>query len=724
MPVFNQSRSTFIRLIFLAAFVLLAAQLFNLQIISGKYASQAMENAVYPKRIYPSRGIIYDRKDRPILNNSLMYDLVVTPSEVKGLDTAAFCKMLGIDTAEFHRRIVNAILKNGRYQPSVFEPLLTGERYARLDENIYKFFPAFDLVERPVRTYPFNAAASILGYIREVDTTFIRKSGNYYQLGDYAGQSGLEKYYEKILMGQRGVQYMIRDSKSRILGHWENGANDTQAVAGKNLYTSIDIELQQLAEKLLENKLGSIVAIDPQTGGVLAMASGPVYDPNMLTAENSRKNFAKLLLDPASPMLNRAIASKYPPGSTFKPLGALVALDEGLMTPGSGVGCGGGYYSCGRRVACHGGGHAGNLRSAMANSCNSYFCHVFRKALDNPAYGSVAKGYMKWKEYMGEFGLGRKIGIDLPGEKGGNIPDTSHFSRLYGSGRWNSCSMVTMGIGQDAMEQTPLQIANVMCIIANKGSYYIPHLVSRIGGANKDDDTLLAKYRVKYQPVHIPDSSYTAVIDGMEDVIKYGTASRVGVPGIAICGKTGTVENYTVVDGKRRKLKDHSVFACFAPKENPKIAIAVFIQNGGFGATYAAPMASLLLEKYLKDSLDKKRLAQADALSKQNLIPGYIREKRFELDSIRAYQLFRQSGDSGFIRQFIPVVVTPRPDTAKLKKDKDLKPGELKNNPFEIKKDPKKLPLDDEDGQPKPVEEPPTPDSMYRKQYAIIRKYE
>jgi penicillin-binding protein 2 len=720
MAVFNQSRSNVIRLIIIGTVVLLVAQLFRLQVLSGKYASEAFDNAVSAKRVYPSRGIIYDRKGRAILNNATMYDLVITPSQLKGIDTATLCNILGIDTATFHKRVVEAIIKNTKFRPSIFEPLLSPAMYARLDENIFKFFPAFDLVERPVRVYPFNAGAHILGYVREVDTTFIRKSGNYYQLGDYAGQSGLEKSYENILMGQRGVQYMIKDNKNRIVGRFENGKNDTAAIAGKSLRTSVDIELQQLAELLLQNKLGSVVALDPQTGGVLAMASGPVYDPNLLTADNSKKNFARLLLDPASPMLNRAISAKSPPGSTFKPLGALVALDEGIMQPSSGVGCGGGYYACGRRVGCHGGGHAGNLRSAMAQSCNSYFCHVFRKAVDNPAYASPVQGYLKWKEYMSNFGLGHRLGIDLPSEKGGYIPDTSRFNRLYGFQRWNSCSMVTMGIGQDAMELTPLQIANVMCIIANKGSYFIPHLVEKIEGATKTEDTLLNKYRQRIKPVNIPDSSFQAVADGMEDVLKYGTGRRVSIPGITMCGKTGTVENFLMINGQRKKLKDHSVFACYAPKENPRIAVAVFIQNGGFGADIAGPIASMLIEKYINDTLTDKRKKLAEEMSKRNLIPAYIKEKRFELDSSQAFRLFRQSGDSTFIKPYLPPPPPVKTDSSKLKKE----PGgmELKNNPFiKVKESKTNIPAEEDDNKPDPEPLAP-PDSLYRKQYLFIRK--
>ncbi|HEX8462057.1 MAG TPA: penicillin-binding transpeptidase domain-containing protein, partial [Segetibacter sp.] len=407
MPAFNQSRKRVIQLIFVVVFLVIIGQLFNLQIISSKYSKLAENNAVSKKIAYPSRGIIYDRKGKAILDNIAQFDLVVTPFQVKGIDTNALCHLLNIDTAEFNKRIVTSIIKNGRYRPSVFEPFITTQLQAQLDENMYKF-PGFLLSERPVRSFPFKGAAHILGYVAEVDTAIIRKSGYFYQMGDLVGRSGLEKFYEKVLMGQRGINYLIKDNKNRIQGSYENRMFDTAAQAGRNLYTSIDIELQQLAEKLMANKIGAVVAINPRTGGILAMTSGPTYDPNELAGANFRKNWGRLALDTARPLYNRAIKGQYPPGSTFKPLGALIALDEGLITPSYGYGCGGAYYSCGRAVKCtHAGhGHAATLRLALANSCNSYFCHIFRMAIDNPAYRNTTKGYLKWKSYMNSFGMG------------------------------------------------------------------------------------------------------------------------------------------------------------------------------------------------------------------------------------------------------------------------------------------------------------------------------
>ena len=653
MALFNQSRSFIIRLIFGVVFFIILLQLFNLQIISGKYRQLAMNNAVFQKVRYPDRGIIYDRKGKAILNNTIMYDLVVTPNEVKKIDTFGLCQLLEIDTIEFKKRLLEARLKNGQYRPSIFEDLLPPGLHARLDENIWKY-PGFALVERPVRVYPFKSAAHIMGYIGEADSSIIKRSKGFYRLGDYVGRSGLESYYENVLMGQRGVQYMIKDNKNRLVGSYENGAFDTAAIAGRNLRTHIDIELQQLAEKLLTNKVGAIVAIEPKTGGIIAMASGPNFDPNDLTGPEKQKNFSRMALNVAAPLFNRAIKGQYPPGSTYKPLGALIALDEGLINASSGIGCNGTYYGCNRPVNCteKWSGHANNLRLAMAWSCNSFFSDVFRKTVDNPEYRSQRKGLTKWKEYLTAFGLGHRIGVDLPSEDGGNIPDTAQYDKEY-RGSWNSCTMVTLGIGQDKMTVTPLQMANSICIVANKGYYFIPHFVKNVDG-NNADDTMLNKFRQKHEVLtHISDNDFETVISGMQDVVDIGTAKGAQIPGISICAKTGTAENKMVLDGKVIQLKDNSMFICFAPRENPKIAIAVVIQNGGFGSASASPIASLLLEKYLNDTMRTESVKKIEEIARIDLMPGYLPRLQYKTDSIRAYQWFDLTKDSSYIRDYL-----------------------------------------------------------------------
>lgn len=653
MALFNQSRSFIIRLIFGVVFVIIVLQLFNLQVISGKYRQLAMNNAVFPKVKYPDRGIIYDRKNRAILNNTIMYDLVVTPNEAKKIDTQSLCELLEIDTAEYRRRMLDARFKNGPFRPSIFEDLLPPALHARLDENIYKF-PGFALVERPVRVYPYNAAAHIMGYIGEADSGIIKRSKNFYRLGDYVGRNGLEAYYENVLMGQRGVQYMIKDNKNRLVGSYEKGAFDTAAIAGRNLQTYIDIDIQQLAERLLKNKVGAVVAIEPKTGGILAMASGPNYNPNDLTGPEKQKNYGKMALDVAAPLFNRAIKGQYPAGSTYKPIGALVALDEGVITPSFGIGCAGAYHGCTRPVRCTEkfAGHAANLRTAIAWSCNSFFCDVLRRTIDNPDYRNPRGGLTKWKEYMGKFGLGRRLGVDLPSEDGGNMPDTTQYDKEY-RGSWNSCTMVTLGIGQDKMTVTPLQMANSMCIIANKGYYYVPHFVRSIEGETKEDTTL-KRYRQKHEALtHIPDDVFEVVISGMQDVVNIGTAKAAQIPGINICAKTGTAENKMVLDGRVIQLKDNSMFVAFAPRENPRIAIAVVIQNGGFGAASALPIASLIMEKYLTDSLRAVSVKKAEEIENTNLMPSYLPRMQYKADSTRAMEWFKITGDSSYIKKFL-----------------------------------------------------------------------
>jgi penicillin-binding protein 2 len=654
MSVFNQSRSNIIRLIFLGLFLIIIVQLFNLQVIQGKYKQLAMDNAVFAKVKYPDRGIIYDRKNRPILNNTIMYDLVVVPKEARKTDTFGLCEILGIDTAEFNKRIREASYKNGPYRPSIFEDLLEPQLQARLDENIWKF-PGFALVERPVRVYPYNAAAHIMGYIGEADSTIIKRSGGFYHMGDYVGRNGLEAYYERVLMGQRGVEFLLKDNKNRLVGNYEKGRYDTSAVRGRNLNTYIDIELQQLAEKLIAGKLGAVVALDPKTGGILAMASGPNYDPNSLTGPAKQKNYSRMVLDVSAPLLNRAIKGMYPPGSTYKPLGALIALDENVITPASGIGCTGAYYGCNRVVHCleHWQGHAANLRLAIAHSCNSFFSDVFRKTVDNPELHSSRAGLVKWTEYMRAFGLGHRIGVDLPSEDGGNVPDTTQYDKEYHRS-WNSCTMVTIGIGQDKLTATPLQMANAMAIVANKGYYYIPHFVK--GFENETEkDTVLKKYRQKHEVLtHIPNDVYDIVQEGMQDVVDHGTARVAAIPGINICAKTGTAENKMVLDGKVIQLKDNSMFVCFAPREDPKICIAVVIQNGGFGSTWAAPIASLMVEKYLTDSLRAERIPEVKRIAEANILPDYLPRLQFKTDSIRAYKWFELTRDSNYIKKYLP----------------------------------------------------------------------
>ena len=642
MPAFNQSRQSFIRILFLVSFIVLILRLLFLQLGSRKYDLLALDNAVSKKIIYPDRGIIFDRHGKSILENTLTYDLMINPTQLKGMDTLGMCKILNINLDGFKERVIGAIIKNGRYRPSVFEASLSVETFVQLQENIFRFEPGFFLQERPIRSYPFKAAAHILGYVGEVDSTILKKTNYYYQLGDYMGLSGLERNYEPILMGQRGVRYQIKDNKNRIVGSYEKGLYDSVAIAGRNLNTYLDIDVQVLAERLLKNKLGAIVAIEPQTGGIIAMASGPTYDPNLLTGSQRKNNFSWMLRDTARPLFNRAIKGQYPPGSTIKPMGALIALDEGVITPEYGLGCSGAYYGCRRPIKCthETANHASNLRLALANSCNSYFSHIYRLAVDNPRLNGTVNGYLKWKQYMNAFGMGVRLGVDLPSEDRGFIADTSFYNRLYNRS-WSSCTNVFLGIGQGEMQATPLQMANMMCIIANKGYYYTPHFVQSIE-AETERDTVLNPFKKRHQVTSIPDEIYDIVQLAMQDVTESGTGRVAKIDGISVASKTGTAENYGIIYGKREKLKDHSWFVCFAPRENPKIAVAVIVENAGFGAAWAGPMAGLIMEKFLKDTLSESRWKEVERIESQEIILPIVKYKRNRLDSLKRERLRKQ----------------------------------------------------------------------------------
>jgi len=432
-------------------------------------------------------------------------------------------------------------------------------------------------------------------------------------------------------MGTRGIQYLVKDNLNRPQGAYEKGEFDTAAVAGKNLRLSLDIDLQVLGERLMRNKIGSVVAIDPQTGGILAMVSSPTFDPNLLTGSYRTRNFSKLFTDTTKPLFNRAIQGTYPPGSSMKPLMALVALDEGVITPNYGYACHGAYTTCGRTIGCEHAeaGHAANLRLAISHSCNSYFVNLYRLAVDARKWGSVKKGHQKWFEYMSAFGLGHRLGVDVPGEYAGYAIDTVGMNKRY-NGLWNSCSELYVGMGQGAVAVTPLQMANAMCIIANKGYYYLPHFVQHI---DNDQSSLLAKYKERHTVAHVSDTVYSSVIYGMEDVVEHGTGRIAQIENVVVCGKTGTAQNNAIVNGELKKMKNHAFFVAFAPRDNPKIAIAVIVENSGFGGTYAAPIASLMMEKYLKDTISVKRKPLMKTMLDYNTIDPIVRVKS-KLDSL------------------------------------------------------------------------------------------
>lgn len=629
MSVFNQSRKNVVRVIFVALFIIIIARLFMLQVVTSKYRILADDQGIFRKVVYPDRGIVLDRKNKTILRNTIIYDLMVTPSKLKGTDTSLLCNILGIDTAEFRERILTAIIKNRSYRPSVFEALLSDEKMAKINESMYKFAPAYYLQERPVRDYPVDAAGNILGYLSEVDPGFLEKHPeDGYVSGDYAGKTGIERSYEKVLMGKRGIEYFKRDNKNRLTGRYEDGEFDTTAIPGSSLYTSLDISLQEFGEKLMENKVGAVVAIDPQTGGILAMISAPTYKPSMLTGAERKKHYAELLLDPRLPFLNRTVNAGYAPGSTFKTLQGLIGLQEKVITSETNFVCNGAFYGCGKPMRCLDPG-VWALKGAITHSCNTYFANVMQRVINNPLFPNVDSSLNVWARYMNGFGLGKKLGVDVPFERAGKIPNAATYNAMYGKGHWNFCTFRSVSIGQGEVEATPLQVANEMAYLANKGWYKTPHLVDSIEGG--DEFGLLDRFKEKHRALDIPDSLFEKVHDGMQGVMESGTGRAAKVDGIIICGKTGTVEN----SYKGVKQKDHAFFAAFAPRNNPRIAIAVICENAGFGSTSAAPIASLMIEKYLNDSITGKvRQAKAEAISKLNLIPPRLVKAIRQQDSI------------------------------------------------------------------------------------------
>jgi len=629
MPVAANSRQYVISLIFIGVGAVIMLRLFFLQNFEDKYKIQANE-AIYRKVVYPPRGVIVDRKGTVILENSVIYDLMVTPRNIaKPFDTTLFCNTLGIDKATFQATMKRVYERNIEVRQSPFMEQLSKEQYAHFLENSY-MFGGFEPVERNIREYDKPIAGIVLGYIGEVSPEMLKKPRYAtYRQGDYAGLSGLELQYEEALRGQRGVHYLERDKFNRPRDPYKGGALDSQEISGRSLDLYLDADLQAYAEKLMTNKIGSVVAIDPQTGGILAMVSSPSYDPNLLRGHDRAKNYAMLYRDATRPMFNRATQAMYPPGSTIKPFTGLVALNVGAITPSYGYGCRGSYNACRRSIKCEhkDAGHAANFRLALAHSCNSYFCHIFRLTIDYKKFNSIQEGLQTWHNYYNNFGYGRPTGIDIPYERGGNVPDSAYYDKLY-RGVWNSCTVVFVGMGQGELLLTPLQMANGMCIIANKGYYYTPHFVRAIG--KNFNDSLLKRYHEKHVVLNIPDSTFSVVQQAMQDVVESGTAAGAKLDGVTICAKTGTAENKALVNGEVIKMQNHSMFVAFAPRENPKIAIAVALENAGFGATWAAPIASLLIEKYLKDSVSVKRKVMEDKMLNAHLINKYV----YTIDSV------------------------------------------------------------------------------------------
>jgi penicillin-binding protein 2 len=568
---------------------------FQLQVWDDSYQKQ--QSFRQPIIQYPARGLVYDRTGELMVYNSPIYDLQATYNTVKKskMDTAAFCALLGIDRKTFINNMEKDFSGDYRFskrKPFEFMSKIAADTFVQFQEHLYEF-RGFEAVSRSIRGYAKNTAAHIVGYISEVSPQQIERSQNYYQRGEYIGASGIEGFYEPILRGKRGVKNVLRDKWGKIQGAYRNGEFDEVAQSGPDLISSVHLATQMYAESLMVNKRGAIVAIEPSTGEILAMVSAPNYDPNILVIDQKRKQaFAQLLTDSTNPLFNRALMAKYPPGSIFKTILAAIALEERVLTPFTALGCGGAYRFGNLKVGCHG--HPGmtSVGRAIQYSCNSYFCQTFQKLVNLYGYDFPEKGLGRLAEHLLAFGLGRKLGIDIPNEVAGTIPTPEYYNKRLGEGRWRFSNFVSVGIGQGELEITPVQMANITAIIANRGYYYIPHFAKELKG---DTTNALQKYREK-QYTKVNPANFEPIVQGMEDVVIAGTGKRSRISDIRVCGKTGTVEN--------RHGKDHSTFIAFAPRDTPKIAIAVYVENGGFGATYAAPIASLIIEKYMRGYIE------------------------------------------------------------------------------------------------------------------------
>jgi penicillin-binding protein 2 len=609
-----KERSTVVQAIIVVFAVLFLLRLFFLQIVSGDNDKMARANAINDIDIFPTRGLVYDRNEKLIVHNEAIYDIMITPRDLKKVDTLKFCEVMNITREDFLVRVQRMKDASG-YSPRRPMPFMKQISHKDIVKFVeaQNFFPAFFAQARTIRHYPDACAANILGDVGEVDQKQIDASEGYYRPGDYVGKNGIEKVYEKELGGIRGKREVLIDKFGKEIGAFEGGKNDVSAKAGNNIITSIDIELQKYGEALMKNKKGSIVAIEPATGEILALVSSPTFDPNLLCGAIRGENFRKLNNDSLKPLFPRPTMATYPPGSTFKPVVGLIALNEHVQEVEYTVPCNGVYFFAGLTLHCsHHHPSATNIMYALQQSCNPYFWQTFRNTIENRNYAKTSDIYGKWVKYCNSFGLGIKTGIDLPSESSGNIPSVRYFDKMYGAGQWHSSTIISLGIGQGEITVTPLQMANIFATIANKGYYFSPHLVKQIIDVETGKNVLPAP--VKHETL-IDRLHYSPVVEGLYQVVEMGTAKSARVDGITICGKTGTAQN--------PHGDDHSIFAGFAPKDNSKIAISVVVENGGYGATYAVPIASLMIEKYLNDTIAAKRLPVEKRMMEANLMNKY-----------------------------------------------------------------------------------------------------
>ncbi len=595
-------RKFVIILIFLTVGVLFLLRLFYLQVIDDQWKIMGANASERIITEFPSRGLIFDRTGKIVVANTAVYDLMVIPKDVKDIDTLALCALLGIDTTQYRIRI-NAARTYSRYKPTVFEKQIPASDYVRIAENIHRF-QGFYGQPRTLRYYPESVAAHSVGYVSEATPRNI-EANPYYKPGDYIGANGVESIYEESLRGRRGKRFVLVDVHNNIKGSFADGKFDTLAEAGKNLTSTIDLELQKYGEILMQGKRGSIVAIEPSTGEILCMVTNPGYDPNLLVGRVRGPNYAALNADTLKPLFNRSLMAQYPPGSTFKLLQALIGLQEGVIDEHTQFSCHGGYLFGGRiRPKCHPHSSPVDLSYSISTSCNAYYSNVFKRILNK--YPTTSEGYDVWRNYITKFGLGSRLNVDLTAEVKGLVPQSAYYDKVYGKNRWNGHTILSLAIGQGELGVTPVQMANFVTVIANRGWYYTPHYIREIDGEPISDTTYTTKHYTGIDSEH-----FEKVVDGMYRVIEGGTGRGVRFsPDIEVCGKTGTAEN--------PHGKDHSIFIAFAPKDNPKIAMAVYVENVGFGSTWAAPITSLMMEQYLTDTITRPHIE--DRMIKTNLI--------------------------------------------------------------------------------------------------------
>jgi|TARA_B100000809_G_scaffold46775_1_gene41231 penicillin-binding protein 2 len=581
--------------------VVFIGRLFQLQILKGESYDPLNNEAVKTVFDYPERGYIYDRNGVLLVANQLSYDVMIQPNKVKQIDTLEFCKLLKIDIEDFVKRY-NKASRYASYLPSVFLKQLAKEDFAFLQEKLHKY-GGFFIQKRVIRKYPINAAANVLGYIGEVNEQLAKKN-TYYQAGELIGKDGIEKQYENFLRGIKGKKLFNRNNLNKITGSFKNGEQDTLAERGKDLTLTLDIELQQYAQKLMVGKRGGIVALEPATGEILALVTAPSYDPNMLVGRKRSEN-STILMDPKSlekPTYDRGLKASYPPGSPFKIMNALIGLQEGVISEQTSFYCYNGYRYGNRKnefMGCHCDifGRPIQLKTAISKSCNSYFANTYKRIVEKN--NKPSQGLDNWSAHVKSFGLGNYLGYDLPQGSPGLIPTGKYYDQMYRYS-WNASTNISNAIGQGEVQTTPIQLANFTAAIANKGYFFTPHILKGVNKRPIENASFTEKKQTTIDKKH-----FSPVIDAMYEVFKTGTGKWSQVKGIDICGKTGTSENYTVVSGKRIKLEDHSILVAFAPKDNPKIAIAIFVENGGYGSRIAAPITSLMIEKYLNGEISE-----------------------------------------------------------------------------------------------------------------------